>query len=339
LNLPLNYAETLKALIDRLLDKGFDQVAGQVLQSIDRSLTGGVMFVRDHQLQQEIDRLMAAKEKLTADNPILRAYLADLGDTLKGDARLIDMAADALLHSAIGAAAQIVPRAALSGAEALQYQWASPDPEAIRAILQYTTDQAWRDMLDQYGTGVAQQIGDLALREIVAGMNPREIGEDISNAVSTIPCSTAQTIMRTLQMTGYRDAQVAHGLANADILQGQVRIAVLDNRTCLSCLALNGSEMDIDERVDDHWNGRCTSVFIVKGRPVDVQSGEDWLNAQTDDRQQTIMGNANYAAWQDGAVSLMDFVQHTSDPLFGDMVQEASLKGILGDAAQNYYDQ
>ena len=69
-----------------------------------------------------------------------------------------------------------------------------------------------------------------------------------------------------------------------------------------------------------------------------LKTGETWLNNQTEQTKQEIMGGANYRAYSDGVVSLQDFVHKGTDPIFGDIVQENSLKGILGNAAQHYYE-
>jgi hypothetical protein len=50
-----------------------------------------------------------------------------------------------------------------------------------------------------------------------------------------------------------------------------------------------------------------------------------------------MLGGARYRAFADGAVQLREFAQTTTDDVFGDMLTTASLRGVLGDAARNYY--
>jgi hypothetical protein len=94
---------------------------------------------------------------------------------------------------------------------------------------------------------------------------------------------------------------------------------------------------------DDHSfiaNGivvhNCTSVFVVKGRDVNVQSGADWFENQSDDTQAGMMGPAAYAAYKAGDVALNDFVHPYHDAVYGQMIRESSLTGILGADAQKY---
>ena len=91
--------------------------------------------------------------------------------------------------------------------------------------------------------------------------------------------------------------------------------------------------------MNDHHRGRCTSVVQVVGRSLSVVTGEQWFAAQSPERQRLIAGEANYNALQAGAVRLGDFPQEYEDDVFGTMLREASLQGILGDGAQQYYQR
>ena len=114
-------------------------------------------------------------------------------------------------------------------------------------------------------------------------------------------------------------------------------IAVLDDRTCMSCISLHGTRLPINARVDDHHSGRCDSVTKVRGLPVPVvESGEDWFNRRTDSQQQAQMGVAAWHAWQAGAFNLDQYPRPYTDDLFGDMIGHNSLVGILGAKAQEF---
>lgn len=109
---------------------------------------------------------------------------------------------------------------------------------------------------------------------------------------------------------------------------------------CMSCVALHGTVLRPDERINDHWNGRCESVTVVKGRtPPNVETGEAWFERQPETRQRAMMGASEYRAWQDGAITLRDYPRTYTDPVFGEMVAANSLKGMLGDQARRYYTE
>jgi hypothetical protein len=126
-------------------------------------------------------------------------------------------------------------------------------------------------------------------------------------------------------------------VANADILESQVRIAALDSRVCLCCIALHGKRYPIGDPILDHFNGRCIGVPVVRGRVLNIETGVQWFNRLPVSQKTAIAGYANYNALQQRAVSMEDFVQEVQNPIFGAMVQESSLVGILGQDAQRYY--
>lgn len=78
----------------------------------------------------------------------------------------------------------------------------------------------------------------------------------------------------------------------------------------------------------------CTSVIRVKGRPpLNIQSGEDWFNSLPPERQAQQRSFADspgkFAAYSTGKVTLRDFVHPYSDPVFNEMIREASLTDAL----------
>jgi hypothetical protein len=192
-----------------------------------------------------------------------------------------------------------------------------------------------------------ENVQNIATRGISLGWSPIRIAREIRNTTEGFPSAQANNLMRTLQMTSYRDATRIHQQANVEIIDSVIRVASLDDRTCLSCIALHGtviwnSEDNANEpipRVHDHHQGRCTSVVQVKGRELRVQTGAQWFYAQSEARQRLIAGDANYNALQANAVSLSDFPQEYEDEVFGTMLRESSLQGILGAGAQDYYQR
>lgn len=106
----------------------------------------------------------------------------------------------------------------------------------------------------------------------------------------------------------------------------------------MSCVALHGQILPIDARIDDHHMGRCTSITKVRGLDAPtVESGPDWFTAQSEDTQRQMMGDARFEAWKSGAIQWGDFPKAYTDDLFGRMIGEASLRGMLGSGAKAYY--
>ena len=109
-----------------------------------------------------------------------------------------------------------------------------------------------------------------------------------------------------------------------------------DPRTCLSCIAMHGTIHSFDEELNDHYNGRCAALPLLGENPIAV-SGEQWFDDQPEAGQRALMGPSMYAAWQDGAITFDQLTAEHADDVFGTMKQEASLLGILGDRAKDYY--
>lgn len=333
-------------LINNLLDRGYNSTVQPVLSAVANSTTTGLMQRRLDELQAEAERLATAGEKLDPQNPILRALLADMETTMQGNARLLDTAAAPLQSSAGDAAATIQRQLALPGVTDAQLTrlgigWNRPDPEAIARLVQYAQSDAWQNELARYGSGAIETITNQAIRGIVSGWGPIRTAREITRLTQTIPTYQANNLLRTLQLTAYRDATAANQTANRDIAQRVIRIAALDLRTCLACIDQHGEVLWDSEtsaslvvpRVNDHHSGRCTSFIEIKGYSWNIQRGSDWFASLPPERQRQQASFASnpgkYEAYASGQLQLSDFVGTYHDPVFGDMLREASLKGAL----------
>jgi hypothetical protein len=334
--------DTQKQLIAKLLDKGYTQAAGQVVDALTRGASSGLLAQRVSELEAEAARLAEAGDVLRPDNPVLRAVAADLRDVLERNRALIDGAGPRLTESGVQAAATLARQLTLGGTTdaqlaAIGIQWNTPNPEAVAALVDYVNQPAWASKLDEYVSGTLGDINAIAIRGVAQGAGPLKTARLLRAAAENMPVWRAQTMMRTLQLHSYRRSTTATYLANADILEGRIRIATLDGRVCMACIALHGTRLRLDEEVIDHDNGRCDSIGELKGMPRTVVTGEQWFESQPEARQRAQMGHAAYEAWRAGDVRLQDFVHRYEDDLWGPMVREASLKGMLGDAAKGYY--
>lgn len=328
----------ISTLVGGLLDAGYDRAAGATLRAVASSLDSGIVAQRLAELDAESARLAANGQRLQPDNPVLRALLADLEPVLRQNAGRITQGASAAQASGVSAAAQLVPQLALDGVPVpIRAAWNVPDPDMINAAIDYLNSPGWAAEIARYPALVLETVRHQAILGMIEGWGSSRIAREIRRMTEGVSIAQANTLMRTVQLNSYRDATVIHNLANADILIEAVRIASLDTRCCLSCIALHGTRLALNERVDDHWNGRCVSISVVRGRPRQVQTGEEWFNRLPEERQRTQMGNANFEAWKAGRVHLQDFVHRHNDPTFGQMIQERSLKGILGSQAREFY--
>lgn len=341
---------SLDALLTQLLDRGYDRTAGAVVRSIANSSTSGIIEQRIRELEEEAARLAAAGQKMTRNNAVLRALLADLEDVTARNAARIDGIAGDIQKQGINAARVATRQLALPGVTDAQLReigiaWQSPDPEAINRLVGYVQDPAFRQMLADYQDDVLETVRQVAVRGIVENLHPTRIARELRRVLEGYPAYRANTLARTLQLSSYRSSAAIYQNANVDIISEVIRIAALDDRTCLACIAQSGmviwsGELNAGDpipQIVDHHNGRCTTVVRVKGRTFNVRNGQEWFNNLPRERQLVIAGAANLNALEAGAVTLNDFVERYTDPLFGEMIREASLKGILGAGAREFY--
>lgn len=153
----------------------------------------------------------------------------------------------------------------------------------------------------------------------------------------------AMKLARTAILWTYRAATHANYLVNGDLISGWLWWAQLDERTCLSCINMHGSFHLITEILIDHHFGRCTPLPVV--RPwgeigvdyegdwedplAEIEPGQAWFEALPVDQQEKMMGKAKYAAWKDGLFKFSDLSYAYTDPVWGLMLREASLKELL----------
>lgn len=330
-------------LLRRLLDGGYTNATGPVIRAISRDTTNGPLATRLNQLDDHARQMAENGETLRADDPVLRAVIADFGDALKRQGLLIDAVSGDVQQTGFDAAGQFFRQTTLPGMSPALARagFNNPDPAAINAAVMLTAGETWKHELAAYGD-IAEQVRLIAIKGIVAGYNPRKIANEIRAGINGIPAARANNLMRTLQLQSYRVATAANQDANRDILAYSVRISALDGRTCLACVALHGTKLPVGAMIHDHHQGRCTSIAVVKGReqeilfqryigdePVIVRNGQEWWDKLPDAQKLEMAGPGLFEALGRGEIQLRDLVQPYRDPLFGDMIRQAGLKGAL----------
>lgn len=324
-----------------LLEEGYLSTAGRVLGVVAGSVQSGMVAQRLKELEAEAIRLAESGDKLSSTNPVLRALTADLDNVLIQNAQAINGVGGDVQANGVTLAQSLTKQLAgmdTAAAQRIGIVWNQPDPQAVNLLVNTVDGPGWANTLRGYPQQVLDTINNQAVRGVIEGWHPSRTAQMISEMVNGVPLSQADNLMRTLHLQSYRGATAINQQANADIITRIIRAAVLDDRTCLCCIALHGTELRVGERVDDHHRGRCGPLTDVVGLPPkQIESGADWFNGLTEERQRIIAGHANFEALKAGAVQLRDFVQVYQDEAFGLMVREASLKGILGDRARDYY--
>lgn len=336
--LPRQQIQTVRTLVSRLLDGNYTRAADVVVQAI----TGATGNPRMKGLLALIQERAASGVRMTPDSPEVRLLRAELLDQLGAIRPLLNNAAESLQGGGIQAGSTLARQLSLPGIgdEALArigVAWKTPDPEAVSNLINYATSDAWQAEIKKFAASATNDALRVVTRGMVEGWNPLKTARALADAVEGMPLNRASTMMRTLQLSSYRKSLTTYHMANADIFSHKIRVATLDPRTCMSCVALHGTRMRLDEDIVDHHGGRCSAIAIINGVAREIQTGEDWFDNLPENRQRQQMGDAAFAAYQEGAIALKDFVHKYDDPVFGSMVREASLKQMLGDDAKAYY--
>jgi hypothetical protein len=368
---------TLREYINATLDRNYNRAARPMIKQIAQLAKGQGSAVQAvlRELEAEAERLQDEGVRMKPDNPVLLKTLDTIegemvatqnmilanGDKIEASGkRIAPVTIAAKLFSAVTVAliaANINPLASDGKyKEAItqtggNFAW----PRSLAFVQSFVESEAWINRMEGWGTGYADLIGDSLKKGVQQGWSPIRIAREARRLAENLPVSASENITRTLQLHAYREATAAMERLNGQYIEKKVRIARLDDRTCAACIALHGTEMELGERVDDHYRGRCDSILIPVGgrlpetmqadsKPgernfVPWQTGEEWFASLSPERQAQQASfqksPAKLKAYKDGT-RLSDFVGDHEDSVFGHQVIEKSLVNTVGDPEKYY---
>lgn len=201
--------------------------------------------------------------------------------------------------------------------------------EAVNAMIGYAGDGTpLSKLLSQSYPETIAALTDTLISSTAKGVNPRDTARLMADAMAG-NLTRALTIARTEQLRAYRQANREQMQASG-VVNGYVRRCALNDRTCMACIALDGTVYATDELMEVHPNDRCFMQPLVAGLdPVQTTSGAEWFQAQPEATQQSMMGPEKYAAWQDGQFQLEQLAKTSVDPVWGPTVRVASLSSLV----------
>jgi hypothetical protein len=230
-----------------------------------------------------------------------------------------------------------------AGLPIIQTQWDRLPREAVNTILGFLAPQSalWgrlKLMSPYYSEQVADTLVDAILQGWGAAQTARNIAPLLASANDAMlggmgrALTDALRTARTVQLWSYREAARANYVANNDVVTGWQWNAELDDRTCMSCVAMHGTIHDLDETLDDHFSGRCANLPIILGRPLtDIDAGRQWFDGLSEQQQAEKMGAAKYEAFREGKFEFAALSRQQPDEVYNTMRSEASLKALLGE--------
>ncbi len=373
-------AKTIREHTDSALDALYTKTAGPMLLQIDRLTNGrgSPLQAALTELDDEAERLSDEGKKFTPDNAVLRKTLDASETNLTAAQNLISVNDNAIQDAGVQVSRSAAIVKVLAGTgnlpkttgnplsagntalyikalKAANIEWVGMTPDAFAVAFGFVTGDAWQAKMAKWGAGYTDLINLSIFKGISQGWSPSKTAAEIHKLVTGIPLSAAENLTRTLQLTAYRDASNAQ-TAGADFIEYKVRIARLDQATCLSCISLHGTRLEKGQRVEDHYRGRCDEIYKIRGVDlpgtmqadsspgnrnfVPFQNGSEWFSGLplSRQKQQTSFKNtpAKLNAFLNG-VPLSDFVGKNKDPVFGDQIIEQGLKRAIGDDADQFY--
>ena len=202
--------------------------------------------------------------------------------------------------------------------------------EAVENIVGFLADGSpLNRVLERLGPAAAERVRDSLIKGVTLGWNPRKM-ERAARETSGQVLSHVLRIHRTESMRAFREVGYQTRNANSDLFGGWIWLSAKNSRTCASCWAMHGTVHRNDERLDDHPNGRCTEMPIVRGfRMPAVESGEDLFARLPAAEQRKILSPAKYEAYRDGRIQLSDLVTRSRSRAWGTTRREASLQEVL----------
>lgn len=221
------------------------------------------------------------------------------------------------------------------------------DPKALDAIVRRTARRVTALTWPLSREATAAMKSSL-IRGVALGMNPNaaaalmlaRVGQDFDGGRAR-----AVAISRTELLDSHRAATAAQDRANAQVLNGWTWVASLSSRTCSSCLAMHGTEHDLDEPGPiDHVQGRCARVPKTKswrelGFDIDEPSSvlpdaRAFFDALPSGDQVAILGQAKLNLLRSGRIQWSDLATRKSSTGWRDSMVPTSLADLRAIAAR-----
>jgi len=200
--------------------------------------------------------------------------------------------------------------------------------EAVETMIGYASNGTpLYDLLIKSYPDSIDGLTDALIEATAKGINPRLTAKLMEKEMAG-NLQRALTVARTEQLRAYRKASTEQMKASG-VVEGWIWRSAMQTTTCLGCIAMDGTEHDLDEELDDHPNGRCFKQPKIIGlAPVETRSSEDWFRSQPEERQAEMMGDRLFEAWKEGQVGFADLATRVDSEEWGSHVHMASLEEI-----------
>lgn len=174
----------------------------------------------------------------------------------------------------------------------------------------------------------AQAITDALLSGLALGKNPRITARMMVNDGLATSLNHALLINRDQSIRASRLAALQQ-YQTSGLAVAYMRIAARQRRTCLACLALDGTVYPTNVMMPLHPQCRCAIVPLLRGRePLAMPTGKQWFMQQDAATQRSMLGPRRYALWQKGVFQFEDLATVHSGGVWGANTQVTTVEAL-----------
>ena len=254
-----------------------------------------------------------------------QALLNEIRDIIKGGAEQFRSE----LEGSGKRLAEIEEAAALGSLEKrvpLDIEWVRPSARLLEAVATSRPFEGaiLKDHLSKWSADTIFSMQSEIRTAIVAGEGIEPMQRRLRR-VASIKIRDARTIARTYTSHVTNEARATLYQENADIIPKEQWVATLDDRTCISCGALDNKTFELGKgpRAPLHMNCRCVRIPITRSakrlkdmglicdraaRNAEGMSGTvpadmsfpEWLKRQPEATQKEVLGRERFEMWKDG---------------------------------------
>jgi len=173
---------------------------------------------------------------------------------------------------------------------------------------------------------------DAMVNELVSGIaigrNPIEVARRAIRLGLGQSFTRMQAISRTEQLRVYRITSL-ESYRNSRVVVGYRRLSARDDRVCAACLMADGQQYPIDYGFDEHVQGRCTMIPVLRNvPPVQYETGQEWFARQPESTQLAILGRGRFDLWRRGEASLSDMVSRDWSDTWGGSLRTTRVRDL-----------
>lgn len=179
-------------------------------------------------------------------------------------------------------------------------------------------------MYGQAAEGIVREL----VNGVALGLGPRAIARRMARDGLTGALNHLLLVTRDQYNRAHRAASL-ETYRRSGMVTGYVRrCARQAGRTCIACVALDGTFYELEKDFEEHPQGRCVMIPAVRGvelRPLG--SGRSWFEGLSREEQIATMGRGRWEAWKAGEVEWDGMVARTRHPVWGPGIAVAGRAG------------